>query len=69
MHASPHTVVRRPPYTPTVSPIESAFAWIKKFLRKHCHVLTPQNLETWVGRAVETLPPTALNNFYRNCGY
>jgi transposase len=66
---SPHVIVRRPPYTPTVAPIEQCFHSVKMTLRRNRASLTAHNLGEMIEDAVEELSPSTLSNFFANCGY
>jgi len=64
-----HTVVARPPYSPDMAPIESAFSKIKISLRKHIDYISPVNLELAICLAVQSITALNAQGWFQNCHY
>jgi transposase len=61
-------VIFLPPYSPDFSPIEPCWSKLKTFLRG-CAARTQALLETALTKALVTLRPDDIRNWFRHCGY
>jgi transposase len=61
-------VIFLPPYSPAFSPIEPCWSKLKTFLRG-CAARTQALLETPLTKALPTLSPDDIRNWFRHCGY
>ena len=62
------SVLYLPPYSPDLSPIELAWSWIKRFVRR----LGPRDeasREEAVKKAIAALPDDFATNWFAKCGY
>jgi transposase len=66
--ASPHTVVYRPPYTPTAAPSETNFHSMREWLRTFKRFLTNDNMPVMISKAIEQLSRDQTDLFHY-CGY
>ncbi len=57
-----------PPYSPDFSPIELAWGWIKRFVRRLC-ARDPLSREAAIEKAVAALPAAFAPGWFRKCGY
>jgi len=61
-------VVFLPPYSPDLSPIENAFAKLKRLVRSAGR-RTVEELWSFLGQATGAFGPTERLNYFRHCGY
>ena len=61
-------VVFLPPYSPDFSPIENAFAKLKRLVRSAGR-RTVDELWSFLGQAISAFGPTECLNYFRHCGY
>ena len=57
-----------PAYSPDLSPIELAFAKLKRLLRS-AGMRTVDGLWAFLGRALDAFGPEECRNYFRHCGY
>jgi transposase len=61
-------VVFLPPYSPDLNPIELFWAWLKAAIRRE-RPRTRSQLDRCIAAAMDQLPPTFCQNWFRECGY
>ena len=61
-------VLRLPPYSPDLNPIEMAIAKVKRLLRKPGRRSVDELIEA-IGRGVLSITPDDAGGFIRHCGY
>jgi transposase len=62
------SLLRLPPYSPDLNPIEQAFAKLKTLLRKAA-ARTREELWTTIGRLLDAFTPNECSNYLANSGY
>ncbi len=58
----------RPPYSPDLNPIESAFAKLRRLLREAAERAVDRLWST-IGRLLDRFTPAECRNYFRHCGY
>jgi transposase len=61
-------VLRLPPYSPDLNPIEMAFAKVKALLRK-AEQRTVDALQAAIGEALSSITPADAQAYVHHCGY
>ena len=68
IEAAGATVLRLPPYSPDLNPIEMAIAKIKALLRKRARRSVSEVMDA-IGVAIQSISSDDAKNFIRHCGY
>jgi len=69
--APPPQVQKLPPYSPIYSPIELAFGWLKKWIKRHAKddPLATADPQAFISRGMSELPRSVARGFFGRCGY